>query len=70
MPGERCVLPGAHSDEHGVAASNARTQKAAHEHVELNTALHMRLLRSGGARPSTYASAMRALEELRRKRNR
>ncbi|MFZ2986753.1 hypothetical protein [Ideonella sp.] len=34
--------------------------------VKLNTELHMQLLRSGKVRPSTFESAMAALERVRR----
>ncbi|PND37948.1 hypothetical protein C1O66_10695 [Paucibacter aquatile] len=34
----------------------------------LNTALHARLQAEGSAKPSTYASAMAALEKIRRQR--
>lgn len=36
--------------------------------VKLNTELHAQLLRSGKVRPSTFESAMAALERLRRAR--
>lgn len=56
------------SSDEPAAASAAGNQPATTESIGLNTALHLRLLQSGAARPSTYASAMGALEELRRKR--
>ncbi|GKT18343.1 hypothetical protein AVHY2522_18435 [Acidovorax sp. SUPP2522] len=67
---ESCIRPDALSDERGAAASGAGSPQASLDQVELNTALHLRLLRNGGVRASTYASAMQTLEELRRKRNR
>lgn len=36
--------------------------------VPLNTKLHVQLLRAGTVRPSSYASAMSALEKLRGRR--
>lgn len=44
------------------------TSAPAAKSVKLNTELHAQLLRSGKVRPSTFESAMAALERLRRTR--
>jgi hypothetical protein len=36
---------------------------------KLNVALHVRLMREGGAKPSSLASAMAALDRVRRRRD-